>query len=399
MFAQRKREEQLSLQLLQAQKMESLGTLAGGVAHDFNNILGAVIGYTNLIRKRLPEEVQISRYIEAIEKSAQRAASLSKQLLSFSHKSQGKIERVEVNALVKDTIHILESSFPKTIAITTDLADALPPVRGDANLLGQVLMNLCINARDAIAEGRGPEGGTIAITTSRLQALSGFVDVHLSAAPGEYVSLSVRDNGTGMKPEVKERIFEPFFTTKSKGRGTGLGLAMVYGIVRNHGGFIDVLTEQRVGTEFKIYLPASVDLPPSEEPVQDDIARGKGEVLMVVEDEPMLRELLVDVLSGHGYTAVTAGNGREAVEQYAKEKERISLVILDMIMPEMDGTATFRALRSVNPSLKILISSGFSQDRSVQQLLSEGASGFIAKPYQTDELLKAVAMQLGDNHA
>lgn len=399
MFAQRKREEQLSLQLLQAQKMESLGTLAGGVAHDFNNILGAVIGYTNLIRKRLPEEEQISRYIEAIEKSAQRAASLSKQLLSFSHKSQGKIERVEVNALVKDTIHILESSFPKTIAITTDLADALPPVRGDANLLGQVLMNLCINARDAIAEGRGPEGGTIAITTSRLQALSGFVDVHLSAAPGEYVSLSVRDNGTGMKPEVKERIFEPFFTTKSKGRGTGLGLAMVYGIVRNHGGFIDVLTEQRVGTEFKIYLPASVDLPPSEEPVQDDIARGKGEVLMVVEDEPMLRELLVDVLSGHGYTAVTAGNGREAVEQYAKEKERISLVILDMIMPEMDGTATFRALRSVNPSLKILISSGFSQDRSVQQLLSEGASGFIAKPYQTDELLKAVAMQLGDNHA
>jgi two-component system cell cycle sensor histidine kinase/response regulator CckA len=398
-FEQRKREEQLSQQLVQAQKMESLGTLAGGVAHDFNNILGAVIGYTTLIKKRVNTDEQTSRYLEAIEKSAQRAASLSRQLLSFSYKSQGRIERVVVNDLIRDTIHILGSSFPKNIAIRTEFAESLPPVHGDQNLLGQVVMNLCINARDAIEEHRRGDEGLITIITSRFLATSGFVDVHLSAAPGEYVSLTVRDNGAGMKPEVRERIFEPFFTTKTKGRGTGLGLSMVYGIVRNHGGFIDVQTEMNAGTEFRIFLPAATDESAAEAKEGQDIPRGNGEMLMVVEDEPMLRELLVDVLAGHGYATVAAGNGKEAVNRYNREKERIHLVILDMIMPEMDGTATFHALRALDPSLKILISSGFSQDQGVQRLLSEGAAGFIGKPYQTDELLKAVASQLGVNNA
>ncbi|MBI4418503.1 MAG: PAS domain S-box protein [Ignavibacteriales bacterium] len=398
-FEQRKREEQLSQQLVQAQKMESLGTLAGGVAHDFNNILGAVIGYTALIKKRINADEQTSRYLEAIEKSAQRAASLSRQLLSFSHKSQGRIELVTVNELIRDTIHILGSSFPKNIVIRTELAESLPPVHGDQNLLGQVVMNLCINARDAIEEHRRGGEGVITMTTSRFLATSGFVDVHLSAAPGEYVSLTIRDNGAGMKPEIRERIFEPFFTTKTKGRGTGLGLSMVYGIVRNHGGFIDVQTEMNAGTEFRIFLPAATDELTPEIKEGEDIPRGNGEVLMVVEDEPMLRELLIDVLAGHGYATVAVGNGKEAVDRYSREKARIHLVILDMIMPEMDGTATFHALRSLDPSLKILISSGFSQDHGVQRLLSEGAAGFIGKPYQIDELLKAVASQLGVNDA
>ncbi|HEX9614801.1 MAG TPA: PAS domain S-box protein, partial [Bacteroidota bacterium] len=239
MLGQRKREEQLSQQLAQSQKMESLGTLAGGVAHDFNNILGAVIGYITLIKKRVNNDEQIARYLDAIEKSAQRAASLSKQLLSFSHKTQGEIRPVAVNDLVKDTIHIIASSFQKNIGLHTQLAGELPPVLGDSNLLGQVVMNLCINARDAVSERTDRSGGSITVTTSLFKAGAGFVDLRLSEIPGDYVCVCVKDDGVGMDPGVKARIFEPFYTTKGKGRGTGLGLSMVYGIVRNHNGAID----------------------------------------------------------------------------------------------------------------------------------------------------------------
>lgn len=394
MLARRKREEQLSEQLAQSQKMESLGTLAGGVAHDFNNILGAVIGYTSLIKKRIAADEQTSRYLEAIEKSAQRAASLSKQLLSFSHKTHGEILPVSVNELIQDTIHIIASSFPKDIAIETQLAEALPPVLGDQNLLGQVVMNLCINARDAVAEHVSRRDGKIVITTTPFSANAGFIDLHLSAAPGEYVCLTVKDNGVGMKPEVRSRIFEPFYTTKGKGRGTGLGLSMVYGIIRNHNGFIDVYTEVNKGTEFRIFLPAAADRKEELEANADELPRGNGELIMVVEDEPMLRELVADVLQGQGYVVLAASNGREAVELFRAQKEKVSLVILDMIMPEMDGPATFRALRSLAPSVKVLISSGFSQENGVQRLLSDGASGFVGKPYQTEDLLKIVANQL-----
>ncbi len=394
MLARRKREEQLSDQLAQSQKMESLGTLAGGVAHDFNNILGAVIGYTTLIKKRVEADEQTTRYLEAIEKSAQRAASLSKQLLSFSHKAQSEIKPVSLNEVIQDTLHIIASSFPKNISIETELAESLPMVLGDQNLLGQAVMNLCINARDAVAERSGPREGNIVVTTSRFTANAGFIDIHLSAAPGDYVCLTVKDNGVGMKPEVRSRIFEPFYTTKGKGRGTGLGLSMVYGIVRNHSGFIDVYTEIGQGTEFKIFLPSAVDRLEDAAAITDAQPQGKGEVIMIVDDEPMLRELVADVLKEQGYTILVASNGKEAVELYEEAKEKIDLVILDMIMPEMDGQATFRALRTLSPNLKVLISSGFSQDNAVQRLLSDGAAGFVGKPYQTEDLVKAVANQL-----
>lgn len=394
MLARRKREEQLSEQLAQSQKMESLGTLAGGVAHDFNNILGAVIGYTSLIKKRITADEQTSHYLEAIEKSAQRAASLSKQLLSFSHKTHGEIKPVSVNELIQDTIHIIASSFPKEITIETHLAEALPPVLGDQNLLGQVVMNLCINARDAVAEHAGRPEGKIIIATTRFSANAGFIDLHLSAAPGDYVCLTVKDNGVGMKPEVRSRIFEPFYTTKGKGRGTGLGLSMVYGIIRNHNGFIDVSTEVNEGTEFRIFLPAAAEQTETEETHVDELPRGSGELIMVVEDEPMLRDLVADVLKGQGYGVLVASNGKEAVEQFQPQKDMVSLVILDMIMPEMDGQATFHALRSLAPSVKVLISSGFSQESGVQRLLSDGAAGFVGKPYQTEDLLKIVANHL-----
>ncbi|MEX2117610.1 MAG: PAS domain S-box protein, partial [Bacteroidota bacterium] len=394
MLARLKREEQLSEQLAQSQKMESLGTLAGGVAHDFNNILGAVIGYTSLVKKRIGADEQTSRYLEAIEKSAQRAASLSKQLLSFSHKAHGDIKPVSMNELIRDTIHIIASSFPKDISLETNLAESLPSVLGDQNLLGQVVMNLCINARDAVAEHAEHREGKIVITTVPFSANAGFIDLHLSAAPGDYVCLMIKDNGVGMKPEVRSRIFEPFYTTKGKGRGTGLGLSMVYGIVRNHSGFIDVYTEVNKGTEFKIFLPAAADRQEEISEKADELPQGNGEVVMVVDDEPMLRDLVADVLKGQGYRVLVASNGKEAVELFKSASEKISLVILDMIMPEMDGHATFRVLRTLNPSLKVLISSGFSQDSGVQRLLSDGAAGFVGKPYQTDDLLKAVANHL-----
>jgi PAS domain S-box-containing protein len=401
MLLQRKREEHLSHQLLQSQKMESLGTLAGGIAHDFNNILGAVIGYTSLIKRQIDPGSQPGRYLEAIEKSAQRAASLTRQLLSFSHKTHGEIKSVSVNDLINDTIHILGSSFPKSIKIETDLSPKDPKILGDQNLLGQVIMNLCINARDAIMEGgKNAKTGLLKIMTSQFQAGAGFVDLHLSAAPGDYVCITVSDNGIGMTPELKRRIFEPFFTTKGKGKGTGLGLSMVYGIVRNHNGLIDVYSEPEIGTTFKIFIPTAEEGEQAEVSlIEAELPLGNGETIMIAEDEPMLRELVADVLTEQGYKVVLACNGLEAVEAYKREKEKIQLVILDMIMPEMDGTAAFSALRELNPELKIIISSGFSQDSAVQKLLSSGASGFVGKPYQTEDLLKAIARELNSNNA
>jgi len=401
MLSQRKREEYLSQQLLQSQKMESLGTLAGGVAHDFNNILGAVIGYTSLIKKQIDPASQPGRYLEAIEKSAQRAASLTRQLLSFSHKTHGEIKSVSVNDLIKDTIHILSSSFPKKIKIETDLSPANPKILGDQTLLGQVIMNLCINARDAVLDrSLEAEAGLLRITTSHFQAGAGFVDLHLSAAPGDYVCITVSDNGVGMAPDLKRRIFEPFFTTKGKGKGTGLGLSMVYGIVRNHNGFIDVYSEPERGTSFKIFIPSAEEGEHADDfPVETELPRGSGETILIVEDEPMLRDLVADVLMGQGYQVLLAANGREAVEVFKKDGGKVRLVILDMIMPEMDGPATFQALRSMNPELKVIISSGFSQDSSVQKLLSSGASGFVGKPYQTEDLLKVIAQELRVDHA
>ena len=401
MLIQRKREEHLSQQLLQSQKMESLGTLAGGIAHDFNNILGAVIGYTSLIKKEIDPSTTHGRYLDAIEKSAQRAASLTRQLLSFSHKTHGEIESVSVNELIQDTVHILGSSFPKSIRIEVELSPANPKILGDQNLLGQVIMNLCINARDAIMDRRqGSEDGLLRITTSHFQAGAGFVDLHLSAAPGNYICIVVSDNGVGMPADLKRRIFEPFFTTKGKGKGTGLGLSMVYGIVRNHTGFIDVYSEPEMGTSFKIFIPVA------EEGEQDKavqieavLPRGNGETILIVEDEPMLRELVADVLMGQGYEVLLASNGREAVEVFKKKQEKVRLIILDMIMPEMDGPATFHALRSMSPDLKVIISSGFSQDSSVQKLLSRGAAAFVGKPYQTEDLLKIIAQELRADHA
>ena len=400
MMAQRRREEQLSLQLQQSQKMESLGTLAGGVAHDFNNILGAVIGYTSLIKKLVDPESQVGRYLDAIEKSALRAASLSKQLLSFSHKSHGDIRAVSLNELIDDTLHILKSSFPKSIRIDVSLSPETPKVLGDQNLLGQVIMNLCINARDAIQEHRQGENGLLKVSTSVVEAGAGFVDTHLSASPGEYACVIVSDNGVGMSTELKRRIFEPFFTTKGKGKGTGLGLSMVYGIVRNHNGFIDVYSEPGRGTSVKIFLPVSGDHYVEESDVtEEELPRGNGELIMVVEDESMLLDLVSDVLKGQGFEVLLAPNGKQAVELFKEQGQEVALVILDMIMPEMDGPATFNALRSMNPSLKVLISSGFSQDSSVQKLLNNGAAGFVAKPYQTEDLLRAIVKHIGPNHA
>jgi signal transduction histidine kinase/ActR/RegA family two-component response regulator len=401
MLNQRKREEHLSNQLLQSQKMESLGTLAGGIAHDFNNILSAVIGYTSLIKKEIDPTTTHGSYLDAIEKSALRAASLTRQLLSFSHKTRGEIRPVSVNDLIQDTVHILRSSFPKEMRIETELSPSNPKILGDQSLLGQVMMNLCINARDAIMDrGHDSQDGLLRITTSHFQADAGFIDRHLSAAPGNYTCIIVSDNGVGMPAEVKQRIFEPFFTTKDKGKGTGLGLSMVYGIVRNHNGFIDVYTEQEIGTSFKIFIPIA------EGGEQDklvqmkiDLPLGRGETILIVEDEAMLLDLVADVLRGGGYEVLLASNGREAVEVFKKEHEKVRLVILDMIMPEMDGTSTFQALRSMRPDLKVIISSGFSQDSSVQKLLGRGAAAFVGKPYQPEDLLKIIAQELRADHA
>lgn len=397
MMRQRAREEQLSAQLLQAQKMESLGRLAGGVAHDFNNILAAILGYASLMKRTLDPDSNHYRQLEAIEKSSQRAAALARQLLSFAKSPPMEIKPLNINDTIRETVQILESSFPKTIVVKQKLSDTIDSVEGDHNQISQLLMNLFINARDAILDRKDLSGGgEIQVSTYNVHAGQGFLDSHFSARSGDYVCLVVSDNGVGMNRDVQQRIFEPFYTTKEKGRGTGLGLSVVYGIVRNHNGFIDVYSEVGRGTTFKIYFPASGAQPQIEAKGEQEsgIARGSGERILVVEDETVLRELVSEILEGNGYRVITAANGREAIEVYRREGATVDLVLLDMIMPEMDGPATFEALRKINPDVRVLISSGFSQDMSVQDLLNRGASGFVGKPYRPDDLLHVVATTL-----
>ncbi|HWP81534.1 MAG TPA: PAS domain S-box protein [Bacteroidota bacterium] len=397
MMRQRQREEQLSAQLIQSQKMESLGTLAGGIAHDFNNILAAILGYASLMRKHLPTEHQAWRHLEAIEKSAQRAAALAKQLLSFAHNAPSEVRPTNLNETVKETVDILTSSFPKSITITRLLDPNLPEILADPNQIAQVIMNLCINARDAVLDRKDTKAtGEITISTTTIHAGKGFIETHLSAHPGNYVCLAVGDTGIGMPRDVQQRIFEPFYTTKEKGRGTGLGLSLVYGIVRNHNGFVDVYSEVGKGTTFKVYFPVARRERISEEPTvsEGEVKRGSGETILVVDDEAILRELVSEILFEHGYVVLPAANGKEAVEIFQREREKIKLVLLDMIMPEMDGPTTFAQLAQIDPNVRVLISSGFSQDSSVQGILNQGACGFVAKPYRSDDLLQTVASVL-----
>jgi PAS domain S-box-containing protein len=377
----------LEQQLLHAQKLESLGVLAGGIAHDFNNILMAILGNAELALMRINKESPGVDNLHKIEESAARAADLAKQMLAYSGKGKFVVEQINLNRLLEDMMHMLDVSISKKAVLRLNLIPLLPTVEADATQIRQIVMNLVINGSEAI----GDKTGVIAITTGCMECDKKYLkDVWLdeNIGAGLYVYLEVADTGCGMSNETLSKIFDPFFTTKFTGRG--LGMAAVMGIVRSHKGAIKVYSELNKGTSFKILLPASgkpVDIINYDSKAND--WKGSGMVLLV-DDEETVRGICKEMLQELGFTTITANDGREAVEVF-KNTPGIALVILDLTMPHMDGEQCFRELRQLNPDVKVIMSSGFSENEVTQKFAGKGLAGFVQKPYRLSELKEAIA--------
>ena len=374
-------------QLHQAQKMRAIGTLAGGIAHDFNNTLGAIIGYTSLLKNMMKENHPFYGHVATIERSAERAADLTRKLLGFARGGKYRAEPVSLNDVVTRVLPIIQRTFDRAIVIETRLAESLPTTEGDLGQLEHSLLNLCLNARDAM-----PEGGSLVIETAPARIGEGFVALHPWARTGEFVRLTVSDTGVGMTPETRMRLFEPFFTTKKPGSGTGagMGLAMVYGAVKNHGGFIEVHSEPGRGTTMNLYLPVSWRIRQGDSPAPEKPVRGVKETVLVVDDEPALRDLAEAVLFSAGYRVLAARNGEEACEILRDLGKKVGLVLLDIEMPGMGGKQAFLTMRGMRPGLPVLVATGHGIEGAASEILQMGGNGFLGKPFRAKELLQAV---------
>jgi len=389
-------QKNLERQLQQAQKMEAVGTLAGGIAHDFNNLLQAIQGYTELLLMRKEEGESGWRELQEVIRAAKRGAELTQQLLTFSRKVESKRKPLSLNQEVGELRELLERTIPKMIDVEFKLADNLKVVNADSVQLKQVLMNLAVNAKDAMVEG-----GSLVIETKNVTLDQEFCRRYAEVKAGDYVLFSISDTGHGMDKGTLEHIFDPFYTTKEVGKGTGLGLAIVYGIIKNHEGYVMCYSRPQEGTTFRIYLPAmeaeTLKMETVEPPEPEAFAQGGNETILLVDDEVFIRELGVDVLGQAGYTVLTADNGESALELYRQEQSRIDLVILDLIMPGMGGSRCLRKLLELDPQAQVVIASGYSPDGPTKGALEAGAKGFLSKPYDTRELLQLVRKILDEN--
>ena len=393
-ITQRKKAEeektQLEEQLMQSQKLESLGQLAGGIAHDFNNMLGAITGYANMIRRRIDDsDEHVKEYAGIIIQAAKRASDLTGKLLAFARKGKYQVVVVNVHDTIQEVIKLLVHTIDKRITIKQHLTAAPPTVLGDRTQLQNVILNLGVNARDAMPKGGELSFGTDVTTVSERHL---YKHPDLTAA-GKYLVLSVTDTGTGMDEETKTRIFEPFFTTKEKGHGTGLGLASVYGTVKNHQGAIEVTTKLKKGTRFEVYLP--LEEVEEEEQVRDEqqLQKGSG-TIMVVDDEKLIRDMAAEMLKHLGYDVVVCKDGMEAVEYYRNNGKKVDLMIVDMIMPRMGGADCVTEIHKLNPEARIIISTGYSLVRDTQKIMAKGVDAFIQKPFEERELSELIAQVL-----
>ena len=381
--------KRLEAEFRQAQKMEALNTLAGGIAHDFNNLLTTVLGNTSLMLMDIKPTHPHYERLKIIESQVESGSKLTKQLLGYARKGKYEVKPINLNRLVLETSETFGRTR-KEVTIYRELDEDLVAIEADSGQIEQVLLNLYINAADAMA------GGGELVLRTRSVILQEAKLKHSVIPPGKYVTLSVADTGMGMDTNTIERIFDPFFTTKEMGRGVGLGLASAYGIIKNHGGYIDVKSSKGTGTTFVIYLPASdKEEMESTRPVEQ-VWKGREAILMVDDEEPVL-DISVKLLKTMGYTVFAARSGREALGIYQTEKDRIALVILDMIMPMMGGGDTYEKLKQINPNVKVLLASGYSIDGQASQILTRGCNGFIQKPFKLGELSKKIRTVLDDN--
>lgn len=373
----------LQEQLFQSQKLEALGTLAGGIAHDFNNLLASIMGYASLAKADLAGDDPIHRYVDIIEAASLRASELTQQLLAFAKGGKYDAKPNDVHAIVLEVVALLSRTMDKGIVIDVKTENNLRPAVCDAGQIQQAVLNICINGRDAM-----PHGGTLAIATENVHLDISDVQMYVDIPPGDYVRISISDTGIGMDRETREHMFEPFFTSKEK--GTGLGLSLVYGIVRKHNGFIQVYSEPGKGSAFRVNLPACTGDDTCLKEGEGMVLRKGTETVLVVDDEDLVKYLARDILRRFGYTVLTAGGGEEALALYRRHSEDIAVVILDIIMPNMNGREVFQRIRELNPGAKVIISSGYSHDRDADDLLQQGAAGFVQKPYRMADLVNIV---------
>jgi nitrogen-specific signal transduction histidine kinase/CheY-like chemotaxis protein len=373
----------LETQLLQAQKMEAIGTLAGGIAHDFNNLLMAIQGNISLLGMEIEQSHPSYRRIRQIEECIQSGSALTKQLLGFARGGKYEVRPLDVTALVLKTSEMFEQTR-KEIKVHRKLQEGIGGIEVDKGQIEQVLLNLYLNAWQAM-----PEGGELFLETSRVTVDKGLA-LSYDARPGSYIRITVADTGTGMDENTMRRVFEPFFTTKEVSRGSGLGLASAYGIVRNHGGFISVSSRKGQGSIFDVYLPASDKTVSEEETGRQTHTLTGFETILLVDDEVMILEVGTELLKGLGYQVVTAGSGHEAARMFEADGDSIDLVILDMIMPGISGSETFDRIRQVRPDAKIILSSGYSLDGHAADILNRGCSGFIQKPFDLVTLSRKI---------
>lgn len=382
----------LERQLIHSQKMESLGTLAGGIAHDFNNILGIIMGHASLISMFKSEPKRVETSAEAITRVTERGAGLVRQLLTFARKTEVNLESVRVNDLIKELLKLLNETFPKTIEFNIQFEDQLPSIIADQNQLHSVLLNLCLNSRDAM-----PDGGKLTITTEAVS--SDHLSKYKNLISNKYIAIEITDTGKGMERATLERIFEPFFTTKELGKGTGLGLAVAYGIIEQHNGFIEVESEVGVGTVFRLYFPVHVGELQTEKEYTGTIKdiRGGSETILLVEDEEYLAESTKTVLQEKGYKVLTAHDGEEAIKIYSDMKEEISLVLSDLGLPKIDGHELFNRIKQFNPAVKFIIASGYIQPQRKIALIKSGVKDLIQKPYNLIDILKVIRKVIDKN--
>jgi len=381
----------LESQFRQAQKMEAVGRLAGGVAHDFNNLLMVISGYTEVLLEELPLEDPLLPKAQAIQQAADRATTLTRQLLAFSRKQLLELKVVDVNAIVSDMERLLRPLIGETIELTTRLNPNVGHTRADAGQLEQVIMNLVVNAKDAM-----PTGGKILIQTSQ-QELDPARREHSLIEPGPYVLISVSDTGGGMDKETQSRIFEPFFTTKEKGKGTGLGLSTVYGIVKQSGGYIFAHSELGHGTTFRIYLPRVEDPAEHAGPIKNpQAAMGGSETVLLVEDEESVRHLVRETLVSKGYHVIEADNGEAGLRVAEGHNATIDMLITDVVMPGMSGRELAHRIAAARPQIKVLYLSGYTEDAIIHEGVLEPGTAFLQKPFTLQVLSRKVRDVLRD---
>jgi PAS domain S-box-containing protein len=382
--AESEREKTLQDQLQRARRLESVGQLAGGIAHDFNNILGVIMNYAEFVADELEPGSPAHGDVEEIRRAAERAAALTRQLLIFSRREVVKPEVLDLVELIGELENLLRRALGERVELDVLLAEDLWAIEADPGQIEQVLVNLSVNARDAM-----PDGGRLLIEAENTELDDEYAYMHPDTAPGRYVRLKVSDTGVGMDSETVDRIFEPFFTTKDE--GTGLGLASVYGIVTGAGGRIDVYSEVGIGTTIKVHLPATAVLPKLSPPEHRERATGRGEIVLVVEDEPDVRRMAERILTKGGYTVIGTARGTDAMEICSRPEQEIDLLLTDVIMPEMLGTELVEKARAARADLRVLYMSGYSHEvLAPQALTSSGQNDFIEKPFNAKVLLKTV---------